>query len=119
MGQTKSACSNTSRALQELLQAARGARTLQAAVRPLPVPSASVSELNRQILAHECRRGRAWAKLVSGKSVQGTKLASLRQQRLQEKEDALSQARAVVHASGAADLAPAAASLSLQDPSFP
>lgn len=117
--QMKSACSNTSRALQDLLQAARGARTLQAAVRPLPVPSASVSELNRQILAHECRRGRAWAKLVSGKSVQGTKLASLRQQRLQEKEDALSQARAVVHASGAADLAPAAASLSLQDPSFP
>ena len=95
------------------------ARTLQAAVRPVPVPSASASELNRQVLLQEYRRGRAWAKLVSGKSVQGTKLVCWRQQRLQAKEEALSQARAVVRASEAEDLALATASLSLQDSSFP
>ena len=117
--QQKSACSNTSRALQDLLQAARGARTVQATVRPVPVPSVSASELNKQVLAQEYRRGRAWAKLVSGKSVQGTKLARCRQQRLQAREDALLQAKEVVRASGAEDLALATASLSLQDPSFP
>lgn len=112
------AAPNSAQALQDLLLAARQARTLQAVVQPVPDPDACSLELRRQVLAQECRRGRAWAKLVSGKSLRGSRLANQRQERLKNEEVSLSQAKALAQASEIDALASAAASLSLEDPSF-
>ena len=103
----------SAQALQDLLLTAREARTLQAVVQPVPDSDAGSSELRRQVLAQECRRGRAWAKLVSGKSMRGSRLANERQERLQAEEFSLSRAKALAHASEVDTLASAAASLSL------